>query len=127
MHRRHLVALVAAAALLVVGCSASAETATTKPADPLAHIAELPIGDAAPDSCVTSLWRASEADVPDDLIHKSLDQCGTVDEWGYALSQHPGAFGLTESATLRITELQTACAGYETTAVCKDGKEQGLI
>ena len=95
--------------------------------DPLEHVEALPVGASAPGRCAAALESASAAADPDGLIHASLSECQDVEEWGYALSQHPGAFGLEYGDRLTVIEIQAACVGVESKPVCADAKERELL
>ena len=95
--------------------------------DPLSHIAALPIGETAPGTCIKALESAAASAEPHGLIKASLHECTTVEEWGFALSQHPGAMGLKDSAKLKVTELEAACGASVTEPVCVDAAARGLI
>ncbi len=92
---------------------------------PLAHMPGLPVSDEASDSCIEAFEAAKGAADGPDLMDETLETCGDVPEWAYALMT---VGGLSTKAGERplVTSLEVAC--YEKTlVVCRDGQERGLL
>lgn len=104
---------------------AAAQLCADKASDPLSNVADLPIGSSAPGLCLAAMETASASASPN--IKATLRECKTVEEWGYALSLHPGAMGLRPSAKLKVIEIQSACLEAASAPVCVNAAGRGLL
>lgn len=126
-----------AGVVLLAGCTAPVPTppaasspSATAPAPPPAF-ETVPVGEA----CAAAMKAAAE--IPDEdaaafEFSATVSACGTMDEWGSALRQNPGALGLETVADadialgIELTCLQAATEGA-ITPLCAEARDAGYL